>query len=223
MRNLMLVLVVLSVSMPAALLADEAAAARAELDRRGIEFTEWAFLDAAKSGNLEVVRLFVAAGMSVNTATERGVTALHFAAYNGHLSVVQYLVGAGADLEATGKGKGRMEFHWTAGGDHELVQSLFDALTAASNDRWTALHFAAQAGHLAVVEFLVGAGADLEATSNNRWTALHWAAIEGHLAVVKYLVGQGLSVTATDNNGKKPRDLAEDEGHGAVVNYLDSL
>lgn len=51
--------------------------ARAELESRGIAYNDAAFLNAARAGDLEVVRLFVEAGMSVNTASTSGVTALH--------------------------------------------------------------------------------------------------------------------------------------------------
>ena len=74
--------------------------ARAELESRGIAYNGAGFLNAARAGDLEVVRLFVDAGMSVNTASTSGVTALHYAAYRGHLSVVKYLVGQGARLSA---------------------------------------------------------------------------------------------------------------------------
>ena len=72
-------------------------AARAELDKRGIEYTADAFVAAAGSGNLEVVRLFLEAGMPVDT-DRYGDTALHEAAWQGELEVVKYLVGLGARL-----------------------------------------------------------------------------------------------------------------------------
>ena len=81
--------------------ADAWADARAELDSRGIEYTSEAFLDSAESGNLAVVKLFVAAGMPV-IANDIGWRALLYAAYGGHLAVVQYLVGAGANVMARG-------------------------------------------------------------------------------------------------------------------------
>ena len=71
-------------------------AARAELGRRGIAYTGNAFHDAARAGNLEVVRLFVMAGMSLEAYDLLRFTALHLAAANGHLEVVKFLVGAGA-------------------------------------------------------------------------------------------------------------------------------
>ena len=67
--------------------------------RRGIAYTERAFRDSAEAGNLAVVKLFVLAGMSVNTADD-GRTILHYAASGGSVSVVEYLVGQGLDVNA---------------------------------------------------------------------------------------------------------------------------
>lgn len=70
-------------------------AARGELARRGIAYTVSAFLGSAEKGNVTVVKLFVEAGMLVNTANKDGLTALHRAARAGHLELVQYLVAQG--------------------------------------------------------------------------------------------------------------------------------
>jgi len=165
-------------------------AARAALDSLGIEYTAEAFIYAL---SLRVVKLFVAAGMSVDARDEAGNTALHVAAFWGHLAVVEFLVRAGADLEARDK------------------------------YNWTVLPRAAWRGHLDVVEFLVGVGADLEARNNYGFTALHEAAFGGHLDVVEFLVGAGADVNARNDFGKTARDEAEEEGHTDVVSYFDSL
>ena len=75
-------------------------AARAELDRRGIPYTEGAFLSAALAGDLAVVKLFVEAGMPVYIADGNGWTVLHWAAFGGDLEVFKYLVEQGADVNA---------------------------------------------------------------------------------------------------------------------------
>ena len=179
--------------------------ARAALARLGIDYTVSAFIDSAGAGNLEVVKLFVEAGMSVDTANADSHTALHFAAWYGRLEVVKYLLGAGADVNVE------------------------------SDTGVTALHEAASTGLLDVVQLLVGSGADLEVRDQWGSTALHSAATWGRLEVVEFLVGQGLAVDARDEDGGTPRDRAEDcstnyyrsaatRAHcAAVVSYFDSL
>ena len=80
--------------------------ARAELVRRGIGYTERAFVAAARRGDLSVVKLFVQAGMDIEVTNNDRWTALHAAAESEHLEVVEFLVGAGADVNAR-DGRGR--------------------------------------------------------------------------------------------------------------------
>ena len=196
--------------------------ARTALSDRGVDDTSAAFVSAAGSGNLAVVKLFVAAGMSVDTGRRGGtvwlessiyyrkevVTVLAAAAAYGQLEVVKYLVGAGSSLTAENE-RGR-----------------------------TPWAYPARNGRLEVVKYLVGQGlVSVTATNSNGNTALHYAAGGGRLEVVKYLVGQGASVTATTSRGSTPRDWAEDckrNTHpmytderrarcSAVVSYFDSL
>ena len=136
--------------------------ARKELADLGVAYTEKAFLEAAQSGDLAVVKLFVEAGMSVHTASNSGWPVLHFAAGKGRLEVVRFLVEHGADVKATGG--------WA---------------------EETALHWAAFFGHLEVVRYLVGQGADVNAKNSTDWTALAGAVSGGHTEVVAYLKSVG--------------------------------
>ena len=74
-----------------------------------------------------------------------------FAAFNGHLEVVQFLHTAGCDLDK------------------------------ANNNGNTAGILAAESGHLEVVQFLHRAGCDLDKANNNGNTAAMFAACNGHL------------------------------------------
>ena len=74
---------------------------------------------------------------------------------------------------------------------------------------------------MSVVEFLVGAGADVNARGGDHMTALHFAAWNGRLSVVEFLVGAGASLTATTNGGTStPLHLAAWWGRLAVVEFL---
>lgn len=213
--------------------------ARVALKELGIDYTESKFLDAAKRGDLVVVKLFLQAGMSVDTANERGGTALYSAAANGHLDVVEFLVGAGSSVTTATTNEGFTALHLAA--SHlSVVRFLVEqgaAVDGADNGGITALHRAAGGGHLDVVEFLVGSGADLEVADDDGWTALHVAAGLGHLETVRYLVGSGADLEATSNRGRTPRDEAARcststssfstdatrADCAAVVEYLESL
>lgn len=53
---------------------------------------------AARDGNLPQVRSAIAAGAVVDAKDPAGATALFYAAQNGHLEIVEFLAGRGADL-----------------------------------------------------------------------------------------------------------------------------
>src|SRR6185436_3830090 len=59
-----------------------------------------ALIAAAKQGDASAVKDLLSKGAAVNTRTNYGGTALHFAADRGHLEVIKVLVEAGADINA---------------------------------------------------------------------------------------------------------------------------
>jgi len=217
------------------------AEARAALESLGIEYTEAVFLRAARSGHfLAVVKLFVWAGMSVETADDSGWTALHWAARRGYLDVVAFLVGSGADLEATndaGLTAADIAARW---GHRKVAAYLLDPLAAEEEKararaaldslgiEYTAAAFldAAEASNLKVVQLFVEAGMPLETVGDFDRTALHYAVFlrsgkfNAQLAVVKYLVEQGANVDARDSEGFNPAFSATFGGYGSVAQYL---
>ena len=198
--------------------------ARAELARRGIASTAATFIDSARAGNLEVVKLFVMAGWSVDVSNSESFTLLHFAVSGGSLEVVQYLVEQGASLAVTDF-YGWTPLHYAArDGSLEIVQYLIEqgaSLEATTNSGATSLDFAASGGSLEVVQYLVEQGASLEIeTTSSDGTLLHSAVSGGSLEVVQYLVMQGADVNATDWLDWTPLRTAVREGHLAVVQYL---
>ena len=195
--------------------------ARAALAGRGISYNAAAFIAAARDGNLAVVKLFVQAGMSVETAAANGSTVLHYAAWKGHLAVVQYLVGQGANVLATNN------VGWTPMNDarsagHTAVVTYLESVggIAYTADAFIA---AARDGNLAVVKLFVQAGWSVETADTNSSTVLHYAAWKGHLAVVQYLVGQGANVLTENNVGWTAWDDARSAGHTGVVTYLETV
>ena len=57
--------------------------------------------------------------------------------------------------------------------------------------RWTALHRAANRGHVGTVKILLNRGASINATTDTTSTALHEAAEGGYIEVVKMLLERG--------------------------------
>ncbi len=96
-------------------------------------------------------------------------TPLHKAANNGDLDKVKECV------EGTG------------------AEDKIDVNEAGAAER-RAIHRAAGANHMAVVEYLHSKGADLNIKDKSGRTPLHWCCIGGHKDVAEYLVKNGAGV-----------------------------
>ena len=71
----------------------------------------------------------------------------------------------------------------------------------------TALHHAAEYGHVECIDLLLDAGADKDALSSAEQTALHRAAGAGHLEVVRLLLEAGVDKNVVDCCGRKACDM----------------
>ena len=136
--------------------------------------------NAALAGDLERVTLLLEHGADKNqTGGIFGETALSAAADNNHLTVVQYLVEQGADMN-----KGN-----------------------AKGGRLTPLHYACSSGHLDVARYLLEQGADRDKAARDGMTSLHHAARNGHLETAKLLMAYGADLNARNNAGQLPIDM----------------
>ncbi|MDP7149243.1 MAG: ankyrin repeat domain-containing protein, partial [Nitrospinaceae bacterium] len=79
--------------------------------------------DAAKDGNIEVVKQHLAAGADVELkCVNCGDTILGHAVSGGHIEIVELLVSKGADVNAKDDKYGRTPLHFAAGrGNKEVV------------------------------------------------------------------------------------------------------
>lgn len=74
-------------------------------------------------------------------------------------------------------------------------EEKIDVNELGANDR-TALHRAAGAGFLHIVEYLVTKGGDINKEDKSGRTPLHWAAIAGFVEIVQFLVTKGADISA---------------------------
>lgn len=193
--------------------------AKAELTKREIPFTADFFVHLVERGDVEAVKLFVQAGMSVDKK-HRDATVLMKAAERGSLEIVKYLVENGADVNAAAYG--RTALYDAAWQSLEIVKYLI-AQGASVTDGHNPLVSAAYRGHLETVKYLVGQGASVTATAGAGQTPLYGAAADtssGHLETVKYLIAQGADVNAKESSGWTPLIVAGRHGSLEIVKYL---
>ena len=84
----------------------------------------------------------------------------------------------------------------------------------------TRVMYAAQAGDVARLQWLIARGARLELKDWEGRTALYWACLEGCLGAVRELLARGAEVDTARDNGATPLLIASEMGHSEVVREL---
>ena len=136
----------------------------------GLTTAESPIADAAMNGDVESVRLLIRSGEEVNAAQGDGMTALHWAAENGNVEMLEMLLSAGANSEA--------------------VTRL---------GRYTPLHLASKMGVESSVISLLNYGAEVNPeTTTGAITPLHFAAASGNAKAVRALLEHGAEVDAQE-------------------------
>ena len=145
-------------------------------------------ISAAKANNLTSACEYLRRGASPDSRESRGVfnrTALMIAASDGRLDLAKLLHGNGADVNQQ---KGQMN-HW-----------------AYASPGWSALIYAATAGHADMVSWLLDSGADIEAYWHSPgkktalWEAAHW----GRADVIGILLSHGADPDRSDASDAFP-------------------
>ncbi len=167
--------------------------------------------DAARSGDLDEVRSLLRGGADVNAAQGDGMSALHWAAERGDMALLEVLLYAGAELEASTRIGHYRPLHIAArNGNVEVVKRLIesgaDINSVTDPSGSTPLHLAALSGNGSVVRELVNAGADID-SREAEWqqTPLIFAASWNRLEAVVALLELG----ADPNLAAKSLDLQE--------------
>ena len=105
----------------------------------------------------------------------------------------------------------------------DMVKLLLEvcAVNETDGDGYTALHHAAEKGHLEVAKILSNAkGVKAERVSNLNCTPLCLAAINGHEHIVSLLIEKRAKFKSKDNGGWTPHLWAARNGHEAVMKLL---
>ena len=147
-------------------------------------------------------------GANVRGRDKDGFT-LHLAAYEGNAKAVNFLLQAGANIEAKN--------NWGAtplyqAGKVEAITTLLQAgadIEARTEGGFTPLHGAARLGNAETITTLIKAGADIEAKAEDGDTLLHMAALSGRAEAITVLIEAGANGKAKDKDGRTPFDYAK--------------
>jgi hypothetical protein len=205
---------------------------------------------AARDGEVDALKQFLAAGMAVDVEDAEATTALFRAAQYGRAEAAKLLISRGANVNVSGTGWDTPLIAAARAGSLETVQALLDAGADAgrrSEKNWTALTAAAFAGNseiikllsdkghdsldealqiaslqgqTSVIDALLNAGASVFSRSKDNKTPLMYAAMNGHLDAVRILLMHGANRFALDSRDRTAADHAAAAEHHEIVAFL---
>ncbi|XP_051779756.1 fibronectin type 3 and ankyrin repeat domains protein 1 isoform X1 [Erpetoichthys calabaricus] len=125
-------------------------------------------------------------------AAQKGYSSLMLACFAGHLDIVKFLRTSGADWETCDR-------------------------TGS-----TAMHWAADGGHINVIRFLINDSCKVDSKDNGSlWTPLmRVSALSGNARVASLLIQAGADVNVQDKDGKTPLMMSALNNHEELVTLL---
>nr|XP_031531485.1 ankyrin repeat and SOCS box protein 3 isoform X3 [Vicugna pacos] len=183
--------------------------------------------EAAYHNSVECLQMIIHADSSENyikTKTFEGFCALHLAASQGHWKIVQILLEAGADPNATTLEETTPLFLAVENGQIDVLRLLlrYGANVNGSHSMcgWNALHQATFQENAEIIKLLLKKGANKECQDDFGITPLFVAAQYGKLESLSILISSGANVNCQALDKATPLFIAAQEGHTECVELL---
>eukprot|EP00887_Chlorella_sp_A99_P005208 scaffold1.g5208.t1 len=102
----------------------------------------------------------------------------------------------------------------------ELAEAVPEQLSAPDEQGFYVAQWAALNNRIAILNFLVDRGVDVDAADATGQTALHWAAVRGAVQAAETLLRAGASLGAADSRGYTPCHVAAQYGQTGLLYHL---
>ena len=174
---------------------------------------------------IEVAKLLLDAGCTVDAARNDKKTPLMIAARKGNLNVAQLLLNHNANIKCVDNNSATALHIAADNGQPYLVDLLLksgsDINATDKNDR-TPLLYASRKCHLHIAELLIKHKASINwmAKTEQGTTALHLAVFYDKIQMVQLLLENGADINVTKFNGMTPLMVAADRGLVRVAEML---
>jgi len=198
---------------------------------------------AVRADDLAKVDKLLASGADAKAANRYGITPLYLACENANPAIIERLLKAGADPNSTSTEGETALMTVARTGVVEAAKVLLDhGAKVDAREEWhgqTALMWAVNEEHPAMIKELIAHGADVNAVSNiNKWerqntaeprekwlpsgglTPLLFAARQGCLECEQILLDAGAKINTTDPDGISPVLIAIINGHYDAAGFL---
>lgn len=183
-------------------------------------------MQLARLGELRSIqRLFDSGRYNARSTDQQGITALHWAAINGHHALCHFLLQSGADVNAKGGDADATPVLWASKrGNLQVIQLLLanGANPLLRDDQgYNLLHSATLDGNLLQLTLLLHQPElPVDAPDASGHTSLMWAAYKGFPACVDLLLRWGADVRAKDDMGFTALHWALVKGNYACIQKL---
>ncbi|XP_061930336.1 serine/threonine-protein phosphatase 6 regulatory ankyrin repeat subunit A isoform X6 [Apis cerana] len=179
---------------------------------------------AARRRDIDMVRILVDYGGTVDMQNGDGQTALHIASAEGDETLVKYFYGVRASASITDH-QDRTPMHLAAENGHaSIIELLADKFKASiferTKDGSTLMHIASLNGHSECATMLFKKGVYLHMPNKRGARSIHTAAKYGHVGIISTLLQRGEKVDATTNDNYTALHIAVESAKPAVVETL---
>ncbi|XP_062615008.1 uncharacterized protein LOC134276729 isoform X3 [Saccostrea cucullata] len=147
-------------------------------------------------GHCDLTHFLLLNGATVNFQNELGISALHDACRNNHISVIKLLHDFGAEVNIKDD-NGETPFSLACRNGSleaaDLLITLRANVNLQDNLGWTALHSSIFFEQKRMIPFLIEKGCDINLTDNDGETSLSLACFLGNCDTIKYLLEKGIN------------------------------